>query len=100
MKDLRASRLDLKYGMGPMPYSRLLESIRLYGTEVVPSAESRTSLALSTANRKRPSACSTPRASLARGPGCPGDVDLRWNPCASPPALPAQLEKRGCVVLR
>ncbi|MEU0837670.1 hypothetical protein [Streptomyces sp. NPDC005969] len=30
------ARFDLKCGMGPMPYSRLLESIRLYGTEVVP----------------------------------------------------------------
>ncbi|MFE7711879.1 hypothetical protein ACFU6I_40410 [Streptomyces sp. NPDC057486] len=36
MKNLHASRFDLTYGMGPMPHSRLLEPIRMYGTDVVP----------------------------------------------------------------
>ena len=36
MRKLRASRFDLKYGMGPMPHSWLMDSIHLYGTEVVP----------------------------------------------------------------
>ncbi|MGI5144611.1 LLM class flavin-dependent oxidoreductase [Streptomyces sp. CA-106110] len=33
---LGATRLDLKYGLGPMPRSHLMESIRLFGAEVAP----------------------------------------------------------------
>ncbi len=36
MKVLGANRFDLKYGMGPMRQSDLMESIRLFGTEVAP----------------------------------------------------------------
>jgi alkanesulfonate monooxygenase SsuD/methylene tetrahydromethanopterin reductase-like flavin-dependent oxidoreductase (luciferase family) len=33
---LELSRFDLKYSNGTMPHEQLLNSIRLYGTEVVP----------------------------------------------------------------
>jgi alkanesulfonate monooxygenase SsuD/methylene tetrahydromethanopterin reductase-like flavin-dependent oxidoreductase (luciferase family) len=33
---LGAQRFDLKYSNGPLPHSRLLRSIELYATEVVP----------------------------------------------------------------
>jgi alkanesulfonate monooxygenase SsuD/methylene tetrahydromethanopterin reductase-like flavin-dependent oxidoreductase (luciferase family) len=36
MTALDASRFDLKYGMGPMPHTTLMENIRLFGTEVAP----------------------------------------------------------------
>jgi probable LLM family oxidoreductase len=36
MRVLGATRFDLKYGMGPMPHSHLMENIRLLGTEVAP----------------------------------------------------------------
>jgi len=36
MRLLGASRFDLKYGMGPMPHSQIMENIRLFGTEVAP----------------------------------------------------------------
>ena len=37
MTALDARRFDLKYGMGPMPHAVLMESIRLFGTEVAPT---------------------------------------------------------------
>jgi probable LLM family oxidoreductase len=36
VRGLELSRFDLKYANGTMPHERLLESIRLYGTEVAP----------------------------------------------------------------
>jgi hypothetical protein len=30
------SRFDLKYSLGTLPHEQLMESIRLYGTEVAP----------------------------------------------------------------
>jgi alkanesulfonate monooxygenase SsuD/methylene tetrahydromethanopterin reductase-like flavin-dependent oxidoreductase (luciferase family) len=33
---LGLSRFDLKYSNGTMPHEQLMETIRLYGTEVVP----------------------------------------------------------------
>ncbi len=33
---LGIDRFDLKYASGPMPHEQLMESIRLYGTEVIP----------------------------------------------------------------
>lgn len=33
---LGVDRFDLKYASGPMPHEQLMESIRLYGTEVIP----------------------------------------------------------------
>ena len=33
---LGIDRFDLKYANGPMPHEQLMESIRLYGTEVIP----------------------------------------------------------------
>jgi alkanesulfonate monooxygenase SsuD/methylene tetrahydromethanopterin reductase-like flavin-dependent oxidoreductase (luciferase family) len=33
---LGIERFDLKYASGPMPHEQLMESIRLYGTEVIP----------------------------------------------------------------
>ena len=33
---LGAQRFDLKYSNGPMPHHQLMESIELYGTQVVP----------------------------------------------------------------
>ncbi|MCL7382602.1 LLM class flavin-dependent oxidoreductase [Streptomyces sp. 35G-GA-8] len=41
MQKLGASRFDLKCGMGPMPHTQLMESIRLFGTEVVPLVRDR-----------------------------------------------------------
>jgi hypothetical protein len=38
---LDASRFDLKYGMGPMSHAPLMESIRLFGTEVAPRVRER-----------------------------------------------------------
>jgi alkanesulfonate monooxygenase SsuD/methylene tetrahydromethanopterin reductase-like flavin-dependent oxidoreductase (luciferase family) len=34
--DLGLSRFDLKYSLGTLPHEKLLNSIRLYGTEVAP----------------------------------------------------------------
>jgi len=31
-----ATRFDLKYDMGPLPHSKLMKSIELYATKVVP----------------------------------------------------------------
>ncbi|GAA1486391.1 LLM class flavin-dependent oxidoreductase [Brachybacterium fresconis] len=36
IRDLGIDRFDLKYVSGPMPHEQLMESIRLYGTEVIP----------------------------------------------------------------
>jgi probable LLM family oxidoreductase len=36
IKAVGADRFDLKYATGPMPHSKLLKSIQLYATEVVP----------------------------------------------------------------
>ena len=36
MTTLGASRFYLKYGMGPMVHTTLMENIRLFGTEVAP----------------------------------------------------------------
>ncbi|MDX8030527.1 LLM class flavin-dependent oxidoreductase [Lentzea sp. BCCO 10_0856] len=36
MKTLRASRFDLKYGIGGLSHESLMRTIQLYGTEVVP----------------------------------------------------------------
>jgi alkanesulfonate monooxygenase SsuD/methylene tetrahydromethanopterin reductase-like flavin-dependent oxidoreductase (luciferase family) len=36
MDVLGANRFDLKYGMGPMPHSTIMENLRLFGTEVAP----------------------------------------------------------------
>lgn len=36
VKALGLSRFDLKYASGPMPHGQLMESIRLYGTRVIP----------------------------------------------------------------
>ncbi|HJQ99523.1 MAG TPA: LLM class flavin-dependent oxidoreductase [Candidatus Polarisedimenticolaceae bacterium] len=36
VKGLELSRFDLKYSMGTMPHEKLMESIRLYATEVTP----------------------------------------------------------------
>jgi probable LLM family oxidoreductase len=36
MKDLRLSRFDLKYSNGTLPHDRLMRSIELYGSRVVP----------------------------------------------------------------
>ena len=36
VKGLGLARFDMKYSMGTMPHEKLLESIRLYGTKVVP----------------------------------------------------------------
>ncbi|MEU6009685.1 LLM class flavin-dependent oxidoreductase [Streptomyces sp. NPDC047453] len=41
MRQLRASRFDLKYGMGPMPHSQLMRSIQLFGTQVAPLVRER-----------------------------------------------------------
>jgi alkanesulfonate monooxygenase SsuD/methylene tetrahydromethanopterin reductase-like flavin-dependent oxidoreductase (luciferase family) len=35
---LGASRFDFKYANGPMPHSKLMKSIELYATKVVPIA--------------------------------------------------------------
>lgn len=36
VRTLGVDRFDLKYASGPMPHEQLMESIRLYGTEVIP----------------------------------------------------------------
>ena len=36
IRTLGIDRFDLKYASGPMPHQQLMESIRLYGTEVIP----------------------------------------------------------------
>jgi alkanesulfonate monooxygenase SsuD/methylene tetrahydromethanopterin reductase-like flavin-dependent oxidoreductase (luciferase family) len=36
VRTLSVDRFDLKYANGPMPHERLLHSIELYGTEVMP----------------------------------------------------------------
>ena len=36
IKSVGASRFDLKYSNGPMPHSKLMSSIELYGSQVVP----------------------------------------------------------------
>ena len=36
VKDLGLSRFDLKYANGTLPHDKLLKSIELYGTKVVP----------------------------------------------------------------
>jgi len=36
MSSVGAQRFDLKYSTGPMPHSKLLKSIELLGTKVVP----------------------------------------------------------------
>ena len=36
MRTLGLSRFQLKYAVGTLPHAERLESIRLYGTEVVP----------------------------------------------------------------
>ena len=36
VRTLGVDRFDLKYANGPMPHERLLRSIELYGTEVMP----------------------------------------------------------------
>ena len=36
LSSVGASRFDLKYDMGPLPHSKLVKSIELYATEVVP----------------------------------------------------------------
>lgn len=36
IRTLGLDRFDLKYASGPMPHEQLMESIRLYGTEVIP----------------------------------------------------------------
>ncbi len=36
VQTLGASRFDLKYSNGTMPHEQLMETIRLYGTEVIP----------------------------------------------------------------
>lgn len=36
IRELRVTRFDLKYDLGPMPAAHRAESIRLFGTEVVP----------------------------------------------------------------
>ena len=36
IRALGVNRFDLKYANGPMPHEQLMESIRLYGTEVIP----------------------------------------------------------------
>ena len=36
VKALGLSRFDLKYSNGTMPHSKLMKSIKLYGTKVVP----------------------------------------------------------------
>ncbi len=36
VRTLGISRFDLKYANGPMPHEQLLDTIRLYGTEVIP----------------------------------------------------------------
>ncbi|GAA4574792.1 LLM class flavin-dependent oxidoreductase [Planotetraspora kaengkrachanensis] len=41
MTTLGATRFDLKYGMGPMPHTTLMENIRLFGTEVAPRVRER-----------------------------------------------------------
>lgn len=41
MTVLGANRFDLKYGMGPMRHSALMENLRLFGTEVAPLVRER-----------------------------------------------------------
>jgi alkanesulfonate monooxygenase SsuD/methylene tetrahydromethanopterin reductase-like flavin-dependent oxidoreductase (luciferase family) len=36
LSSVGANRFDLKYDMGPLPHSKLVKSIELYATEVVP----------------------------------------------------------------
>ncbi|MET8809469.1 hypothetical protein [Streptomyces sp. NPDC004546] len=36
LKDLGASRFDLKYGMNSLPHEALMTNIELFGTEVAP----------------------------------------------------------------
>ena len=36
IKSVGADRFDLKYSTGPMPHSKLMQSIELYGTKVIP----------------------------------------------------------------
>jgi hypothetical protein len=36
VKDLGIERFDLRYSVGPLPNEKLLRSIELYGTEVIP----------------------------------------------------------------
>jgi alkanesulfonate monooxygenase SsuD/methylene tetrahydromethanopterin reductase-like flavin-dependent oxidoreductase (luciferase family) len=36
VKDLGLTRFDLKYANGPLPHDKLLKSIELYGTKVMP----------------------------------------------------------------
>lgn len=36
LKSVEAQRFDLKYATGPMPHSKLMQSIELYGTKVIP----------------------------------------------------------------
>ena len=39
LSSVGASRFDLKYDMGPLPHSKLVKSIELYATEVVPRVQ-------------------------------------------------------------
>jgi alkanesulfonate monooxygenase SsuD/methylene tetrahydromethanopterin reductase-like flavin-dependent oxidoreductase (luciferase family) len=36
LSSVGAQRFDLKYSNGPMPHSKLMSSIELYGSKVVP----------------------------------------------------------------
>ena len=36
IQSVGAQRFDLKYATGPMPHSQLMQSIELYGTQVIP----------------------------------------------------------------
>ena len=36
IKSVGAHRFDLKYANGPVPHSKLMKSIELYGTKVIP----------------------------------------------------------------
>ncbi|MFI2347263.1 hypothetical protein ACH492_09420 [Streptomyces sp. NPDC019443] len=36
LKDLSATRFDLRYGMNGMPHSALMTNIELFGTKVAP----------------------------------------------------------------
>jgi alkanesulfonate monooxygenase SsuD/methylene tetrahydromethanopterin reductase-like flavin-dependent oxidoreductase (luciferase family) len=40
-RELELSRFDLKYSLGTMPHEQLMNSIRLYGTEVAPLVRAR-----------------------------------------------------------
>jgi len=36
IKSVGAQRFDLKYANGPQPHSKLMKSLELYGTKVIP----------------------------------------------------------------